>query len=264
MDLAGHILIAGKAAFAAVALVAGSRLTALARKEGGLGPSGLAAGMIFVGGAGLLAITVGEHLGRTSLATVVAVGGEVAMRTGIGGLLVFVPWVFHPGRPWARVAAAGGISLLAASLAWDYASQTHWSLYDTSLPSYAASQLAIAVPFTWAMAETGIQWRRSRRQLRLGIGDPVISNRFQLWAAACGCFTAICGFGVLAGWSRGAGHDAVSALATATRGLLYFPIVVAVWLGMFAPAAWERRLRRRFSAGAEGGSALREPGAAGS
>ncbi len=264
MELASSILIAGKVAFAAVGLLAGTRLAGLARREGGLGPSGLAATMILVGGAGLAAITVGERLGETSLATIVAIGGEIAMRLGIAGLFVFVAWVFHPGRFWAAAAAVGGIGLLGASLAWDYASQSHWSRYDPSLPSYIASQLSIALPFAWGTFETGSQWLRSRRQLRLGIGDPVISNRFLLWTVACICFAAICGLGTLAGWAYGAGHHTLTAWVTACRGLLYLPIVVAVWLGMFAPAAYEQGLRDRHAgapAPPDGSDPLRRPGA---
>jgi len=248
MDFATTVLTMGKAAFAVAGIAAGCRLLGLAGQDREAGASGLAAGMIFIGGAGLVLIPIGSSLGETATASFVALSGEVLMRGAIAALWVFLWRVFYPGRWQAMLATFLGSALLFGTLVWDVLSQSHWAHYDTALPSHHATQLAIALPFFASAWATGVHWQRSRRQLALGLGDAVTANRFLLWAIACSCFVAICGLGALAGYARGIGSLGLAHASTAARGLLYLPIAGAVWLGLFTPAAWTRRIRYRAGA----------------
>jgi len=237
-------LIAGKIAFAAIGLAVGVHLMGSARRERGLGLHSLASAAIFVGGLGLVLIPLGGWLGPGPAGWIALHVGEVVMRVGMALLCVFVLRVFRSGSPPWQIWAGACITALAASLVWDLSAQREWWRYDDSLPSAYAAQLAIALPFAWSSFESGLLFRRSSRQQRLGLVDPLVPRRFLIWMLATAGFTGVCLLACLAGWARGSDQAALADLASGTRGLLYVAISALVWAGIFSRGTARRRVAR--------------------
>ncbi len=65
--------------------------------------------------------------------------------------------------------------------------------YAQSLGNLGRTTLLVGC-LLWGSAEALVYWRKMRRRLRLGLADPVVTNRFFLWglgAGAAGLGTAI-------------------------------------------------------------------------
>jgi hypothetical protein len=101
--------------------------------------------------------------------------------------------VFRPGVAWARALTGLAVVTLAAA---NVASVAAIATAAPEAPSQEAvhdSGLAIigafALAFGWAAFESGSYWLRARKQLRLGLIDAVVVDRFLLWAiASCSAF----------------------------------------------------------------------------
>lgn len=240
------LLLAGKVAFGGAGFAAGVKLVAMARTGDAGGSHALAAGAIFVGGSGLVLLTVGEGLPSAPL----ALGGEILMRLGMLGLCVFLWKVFRPRGAGGPLGVAACAAIMAGTLAWDWHAQTQGGTYDRRLASAMTVQVSLGLPFAWSAWETGAQWSRSRRRRALGLVDPMVCHRFALWCLATSALLAICGLAVVTGVLDRMAWTTASAISTGLRGVLYLAAVAAVWLGLFPPAAYVRRIAGRESAAA--------------
>lgn len=229
------LFLMGRVAFAAIGVAVGWQLVGEARRGGGIGLHTIALAAIAVGGLGLLAMPLADALASQGL----SLAGEIAVRVAMLLLCFFVAGTFRPGP--AGVAAAGLCSvLLVATLVWDALAQTSLVAYDYTRPSSHANQLAVAIPFAWSALESAVLWRRNRRRMRIGLGDPVLAERFLLWSAITTCFVGICLLAIAAGLASAAGATHGAALAQGLRGGLYLAITGLVWRARFAaprPAA---------------------------
>lgn len=73
---------------------------------------------------------------------------------------------------------------------------TVWSLAMGAAHSEEGNALVVtnalrAMPTIWACVESVRYWRGMRRRVELGLGDPVVSNRFALWAVWTGAFASL-------------------------------------------------------------------------
>ena len=104
-----------------------------------------------------------------------------------------------------------------------------------------AIQVLCVICFAW-MAGAGLhQWRMSCRRLALGLGDPVVSNRFLMWGlfgASAGALVVV--LIVLQLQRVNAGTDLVGSLAMAGFGLVSS---VFAALAFFPPRAYLDRVR---------------------
>lgn len=109
---------------------------------------------------------------------------------GMGCIFLFVRHVFRPKERWAAALTGLALATLAGALAW-----TLWAV-ATSPPGTPSAQ-ALQAPgglvlvlftasFGWAALEAGIYHRRAVKQARVGLLEPVVVNRFLLWALASG------------------------------------------------------------------------------
>lgn len=236
------LLLGGKIAFGLMGLAAGFRLHRMARSGEGFGIHSLAAACVFVGGIGLAATALGPALADTSwaLALVLTIGGDMLERLALIGLCVFVWKVFRPSSRWGSGLTVGlGLGLFA-SMGWEMAFQI-WLPYDALLPSAWGTQVAFALPFAWSAAETGAEWRRSRRKLALGLISRIAVERFGLWSLACIGFVTICMLAIAVPIAADAGHTVLAQVLTALRAGLYYAVAVAIWLGIFTPSFYARR-----------------------
>jgi hypothetical protein len=101
------------------------------------------------------------------------------------GFVVFTWLTFRPRESWARWLTFGLCAGMVAGafLLW-------WTeRFELRVLNGSGYWLVLAqksVGFTWLCAEAWRSWRMSRLRLRLGLADPMVSNRFLLisvWAA---------------------------------------------------------------------------------
>jgi hypothetical protein len=240
------ILMIGKLVFAAVGLLAGVSLARTARRAGGFPPEAWASAMVFIGGGGLVAFAVGDAMGAQTSALVraVIIGGDVLERLALALLYAFVWFVFRPDDEWAKVAAAAGICVLALSLAYELATG-NLPYHDSASSAYQATQLAMALPFLWSAVETRLYHLRSRRQVALGLSEPMVCNRFLIWCAATAGFAGICLIAVAASLARAGGQEGLEGMLVAVRGALFLLVSGTVAIGFHPPAVYRRLVESR-------------------
>jgi hypothetical protein len=105
---------------------------------------------------------------------------------GFALLFVFTRRVFQPRSGWARLLAAAGILALTLNFAWHAFDALRGA--DIRMGSEVVGQsllqiLPVVVGYSWTARESIRYHGMMRRRLRLGIGDPLVCNRFLLWGA---------------------------------------------------------------------------------
>ena len=95
-------------------------------------------------------------------------------------ITVFVWRVFRAGAGWAKwiVWADGGLLLLGVTVS---ALEGDWEgVYPLTYTGYWFEWLGGIVAFIWLAVESLHAYSRSRRQVRIGLGDPLVTNRYLL------------------------------------------------------------------------------------
>lgn len=188
MQASQLLLIVPSVALLLVAGIVGIRLLWLSHKTGGVPERLMGAGlfillviylpMMAVSGMGRLA--VGElKLGLLAFATVLLWGSFTS-------LVAFTWKAFRPNAAWATmltmtlsasVAAAGGALIATLMMAPPEASSFEAGKFWTGL-----IRIPMLINFVWTGAEGMIAYRMARRRLAIGLGDPIVANRFLLWS----------------------------------------------------------------------------------
>lgn len=113
---------------------------------------------------------------------------------GIGNLcyvvaiLVYLLFTWQVFRPGSRVAAVVACaSILALVVGWS--GEVFTSDFDFGADRFRAPWFWVAfvprlVCMGWATFEALYEYRRARRRTRLGLSDPLVTNRFLLWGLA--------------------------------------------------------------------------------
>lgn len=185
-----------------------------------------------------------DRFAPEDVAAVRAASNALATAGGVA-LLLFTWCAFRAGERWARWLAFGGSAALGAI----------WAL-GLVLGSYASgSSLFLLLPvyasYLWVFAESLRYYLLLRRRKRLGLADPVLVNRFLLFAVWTGSVVAIMLLAVtgsIAQWLAGSFHDGGALgnpLVLGVARLLSLPIAVSLWLIFLAPARYHVWLRRR-------------------
>jgi hypothetical protein len=145
---------------------------------------------------------------------------------------------FHPDRRWiagpiAIAALLFGASLLVGGSTGD----------PDHGPGYYLGFLLRAGAFVWASYESQLYYGAMKRRLAIGLGDPVVTDRFRLWNLAT--MGIVMGFGIfLAGRLTGANVGTVPWVLVATS-LVSLLSGVTMWLAFFPPRAYLRRVLDR-------------------
>lgn len=106
--------------------------------------------------------------------------GQLGMSFGYAMVILFTQQTFYPGSRTARTTAWSVIALLAISL---LARVLHEGFAISIEPGpfhwvgYGCRMFALV----WASWAAFDYWTRMRRRVVLGLGDPLVANRFLLW-----------------------------------------------------------------------------------
>lgn len=231
--------------------VPGLRLAHL-RIRRGKGPEGLLAVFFLAFGAAVpLRLYQAARPGVTDdLSKALGLLAISLLLTGLIGLMLFTWRVFRPAsrvaQAWVAASAVYLLVTLAALVHLDILlRQTH--------PVAVAANVWGLTAMGWTFVECLVYHRRLRRQHALGMGDPVVRNRFGLWCIWTGAFVLLPMVAIsvkmllIAQTPDGAEtHHASAAMLNAVRVVVFGSGLTAmgsIWLAFFPPAAYQAWIR---------------------
>ena len=114
--------------------------------------------------------------------------GHVFFAAAVCALTIFTWRVFRPKARWARAFAPLLIASIVATTAYTLATGAASAENSIAILLTNATRLA---PLVWAFLESSRYWRAMRLRGVLGLADPVVTNRFLLWALWTGALAAL-------------------------------------------------------------------------
>jgi hypothetical protein len=236
----------GGGAFVLVSLLVGARILLLARRTRQLPETAMGAGLVLIAGLGyplMVLARFGEFLSDpTRLALLICY--QLCQIVGIAFVSVFNWRVFRPRSRWACalvvVVCLGMVGCFVGQLlgpgprAFMLENRGIWTL---------SSPLTI-VPLAWGGLESLSYHLLLRRRQRLGLADPVVSDRMRLWAI--GILTAACmsAYSYISLAVFGIDVNQV-AEGPAILGVLGVSAACCLWLAFLPPGAYRRRVAAR-------------------
>ena len=199
----------------------------------GIGPLGFGLSMLASAAAGRSTIT-GATLQGSAF---------VAIFIGSAAQCLFVWYVFRRQVAWARPLVYAAIALLATAYAADILEN---GLVNRSHDGswFRAGMVLRLLVMVWNSVESLLYWRRLRRRLRLGLADPVVTNRFLLWGISSAA--AFFGSGLIFVFVTVTGIDPNQIpslnLIVSLHGLV---AAIAMWLAFQPPASYVRWIEGR-------------------
>jgi hypothetical protein len=163
-----------------VYLIVGFRLLRLGQRTGEV-PERLLGAMFLFSGASYMVYSMVYLPGLESLWTPLNFAGRVIYIGAPILLAVFTRQVFRPACPWA-VWLVSGIAVLMVGGVGGSALRGDWEGFSISSAGFWAEWLGYTVPFGWAGTEAFVQYRQAKRRMQLGLCDPLVCNRYLLWA----------------------------------------------------------------------------------
>jgi len=226
--------------------IVGCRLLLLARRSRALPELLLGTGLV-VGGI------LGGPLEAAGLSTKGVFGPEIAGRLLLIGKLFgvvtlachlgFIWRVFRPREGWGAGLAG---ALLACSLAglWGYAMNGTFASAEIPILWFCVDLAGRIGASCWLVLEGIHYYGLMRRRLRLGLADPVVTNRFLLWTVA-GVFSIVIILTSVPPLFLDPDQNApllvLDLLAFSAGGV---GVSVLYFLTFFPPVAYRRRLHR--------------------
>jgi hypothetical protein len=234
----------GFVAFFVVALIVGVRVLLLARRTRELPELLMGIGVLGIGpvGFGLMVLAQQLESGNPLIHRAALATALLAVSCGAFAKFVFNWRVYHPDSPVARAIALGAGGGLLGTFAW--AGAHGFEAIATASPhSLLRSALQIGC-LLWGAGESFAYFLKMQRRVKIGLGDPVVANRFLMWAI--GAFAA--GFGSAVGTvAQIVGGASITQggwvmVSSSLHGLVS---AIAIALAFIPPAAYLRYIRDR-------------------
>jgi hypothetical protein len=233
----------GLIAFAGTSLAIGVRLLMLGRHTRGIPELAIGLGFVIGCVVGYVPETIvlsSDFMSHELEATVLAVT-QVAIRLAAISVLVFTYHVFRAREAWAKGLAV----LLVVALAMSWVAFPYTRIFAENSRDifwYDFFAVARSLALAWGAAESLVYYAKSRRRLRLGLAEALVTNRFLLWGIGLASFTLLMASTLLA---SAAGIDpAVSGwvLLESFAGLVG---ASTLWLTFFPGKAYRAFVARR-------------------
>jgi hypothetical protein len=237
-----------------VGVVVGLRLLALGWRTRQQPELLIALGLLLaaVVGAPLAAIGRAPGIALTPFGSVVFAAGLAAVQMGIAFFGIFTWLVFRRDALWATALMAFLVGLCGVEWLGIVQASATGDTLAVVLPRTRPWGIAIvgtlAAVFAWTGFESLAHYRRLRRQLVLGLADPVVTNRVWLWAVAGFATVGLCAAigGCMWAGLPPLGHP----LPLMAIGIAALSASVCWGLAFLPPSAYLASIRRRASASA--------------
>jgi hypothetical protein len=242
----------GFSAFFVASLTAGVRLVMLSWRTRRLPELLIGVGVLGIGPVGFGLVTTAELVQADSpeAARWILAVALLAVCAGAFAKYVFNWQVYHPRQKRVRWIVWTAGLLLAGCYAMEFFRSGFHSQDFESPANLGRSALLIGC-LLWGSAEAFAYWRKMRRRLRLGLADPVVTNRFFLWGLGAGAAGVGSTIGTVAQLVTGL-PPLETPLITLSSSLHGLTAAVAMWLAFMPNQAYlqfiEARARRRAGA----------------
>lgn len=238
------LALPGFLAFFFVSLWVGVRLLAQGARTRELPELLLGIGVVCIGpvGFGFSMLAAAAGAANPEAPSVWAGLSSVAVGCGTAAKATFNWKIYHPRSRVVGAIAIGAIVLLAGAIVADGLT-TGFAPASWMQPGWILARQFIQVGVLyWGAVEALLWWRRMQRRARIGMGDPVVANRFLLWAIGAGMAGSGSLVGTIVGLSLGRPLGELPALTLTLAG---FGMVsaCALWLAFAPPEAYLRRIR---------------------
>ncbi len=232
----GHAYI-GELIAGIVYLIAGARLLRLGQRTGELPERLLGATFLFMGvSAAFYVLPVFSAF--ESLWTPLNFAGRVAYIPPAVMVALFTRLVFRPEDRWGAWLVWGSAILFVTGVSGSVRGGD-WEGFSISNRWFWLEWVGFTLPFGWAGSEAFIQYRQARRRVRLGLSDPLVCNRYLLWALF-GALQTGSSLVLLPQYSEYETTSQFTATWDALYGASIIASLVMIWLVFFPPAFYRR------------------------
>jgi hypothetical protein len=231
--------------YTVVGWVIGVRLLRLARRTGGFPETALGAGECLLAGLVPPLFIVAQAVSEPVVIRTAHFLGILAYTVGSAILILFTLRVFRPSEAWARVLVYGALLLLGIggglNLSRAVTVEDATELRAIQTLAFLVMEWISLLGFVWTAGEALHHHRRLRKQVAIGLTDPVVANRMLLWAVVGLGGVAAAGAPVYAGFS---GLDPATHVPTRLiSGFAALVSSIAIQLAFLPPASYLRWLR---------------------
>jgi len=239
----------GGGAFVLASFVLGLRLMLLASRTRGLPELVLGTGLFLMGGVGYPLLVTAQQAQNAppDLRVALLVTTMVFNTGGMTAVAWFTRRVFRPASRTAGAAVLGVLATYAGLMtAQGLGPGMEALLADPHGPWWSSTFMSVLV-LLWSGVESLRYHLLLRKRLGLGLADPVVADRFRLWAISMFCAGSISASSLALDLLFG-----VAASDITVTGLLVGPLglacATALWLAFLPPAAYTRRVQARAAA----------------
>lgn len=201
-----------------------------------------------------------------TLTTVLHAGYLFGTTAGMACLYVFTRLTFRPDAGWARLLVAGVVLTMVVGFVGIGISDGFRIRLVPSIAHWITWAARTSV-FLWLVVESFSYWLRLRRRLRLGLADPLVTNRFLLWGIWAGA-TLLMGHidplsriwyvmkvGTMDQWIPELGSPIVMTLVASSSALSVL-VMGTIYLTFFPTAGYRRWIESRSAALPSGASGI--------
>jgi hypothetical protein len=228
--------------YTVASFVVGVRLIARSRRSRGLPELLIGLAYASAPGIGYPLVVAGRMLPDRADQLLTVWLGQPLIVFGCACFLFFNAKVFRPGASWSTAVSSLGSAVLAvggAIAVWGYTSTSDPALATARSSIGTGAMVAVlGAAYAWTAFE-GIRYRgMMRRRQAIGLADPMVANRFLLWAFAglvSMAWNTISAIYLFAG--QNIGVHPVPVIATSIGGLVCTILQVLI----FMPPAWYTR-----------------------
>jgi hypothetical protein len=154
---------------------------------------------------------------------------------GVVPFLLFIRSVFRPASVWSLWGMVGCIAALATgAVVLTWTGQRYPGLGNVF---FWIQWLGYTAPCLWLTVEAALCRRTASKRARVGLGDPLISNRYLLIVAFGGFQVLACSSDILLAFDFSQ-NQAASETADLLLGAFELMGIAAMWLAFFPPAAY--------------------------
>jgi hypothetical protein len=238
------IIAVGFGCFFFSSLAIGLRLLGLAYRNRELPELLIGLGILGIGPVGFVGTILALRLGseHPSAATWLLTGAQFAVSSGALASYTFNWTVFRRGDRWAK----GFVGLVAALLAILFVGRLATGRFAPPLRMdvwFHFHNVAVTGCLFWGSGESLRYYVLMRRRLRLGLADPLVTNRFLLWGLGIG--SAGVGSLITVVYILVTGHDMQELnWLTLSNSLFGLAAAVLMWIAFLPPTAYRRWIAR--------------------
>jgi len=224
---------------ALVYLAVGIRLSSLSRRTGG-NPERLLGIHYLFAGVSYLLYEIPSLIDLPP--TWFEFPGRILYALAIAPLLLFTRDVFRRSERWASGLIWGFLTCLSGGIIFS-ALAGDFEGYTVTNPWFWAEWVGYTVPYFWIATEAAIASGAAHKRVRLGIGEPLLANRFLLWALF-GFLAGVAGVALVPLYIEFEVTGVWPAWGNYFVGGMEFAATAILWLAFFPPAAYRRWIER--------------------